>query len=583
VRRNVASGTDAIKHFQYTNEEIQVKRNRLPSSAKLRRLALGATACVAGANAFAVEFDTGNPDLSVRWDNTVKYSAAARLQRQDAALLGRPNNDDGDRNFNKGLVSNRLDLLSEFDAVYAKRYGLRFSAAGWYDDVYNRANDNPGFSGGAFPNQVSVPFNAFTNTTRRLHGRKLEALDGFLFGGFDIGSVRTTVRFGQHSLVWGESLFFGNNAIAGGMNPVDVTKLISVPNTQFKEAIRPVPQVSAQFQITPSFSVGAYYQFKWRPNRLPAAGSYFSGVDTNPEGAERLLLAGPGSPFAANAPRLDDQRARNSGQGGIQLRLRSDETDYGLYLIRFHEKTFQQVISVGMAPSAFGGVIPGPLSYRLVYPQGITALGASASRTFGDVNLAVEGSIRHNQDLASSSGAVDKSFFGGPASNNSDNPAYAVGKTAHLNFNVLWTVPRTSLFNEATFLGEIAWNRVLSVAKNPGAVDANSTRDAVALRMQFEPLYRQVVSGLDIGVPIGIGYSPKGSRSRALGVAMPPENGGDLTVGLNGTYLGVWKFSLAYTRFFGPKGTLLDAENNFSYRQFLRGRDFAALSVSRTF
>jgi len=559
-----------------------VKRNWRPDRVAVRRIAVAAAACVAGANALAMEFDTGNPDLSIRWDNTVKYSAAWRLREQDPNLL-RPNVDDGDRNFNKGLISNRLDLLTELDAVYGKRHGLRFSAAGWYDTVYNRANDNPGFAGGAFPNQVSVPFNEFTEPTRRLHGRKFETLDAFAFTGFDLGGTRGTLRLGQHSLVWGESLFFGGNAIAGGMNPVDVIKLVSVPNTQFKEAIRPVPQVSAQLQVTQNVSLGAYYQFRWQPNRLPAVGSYFSGIDVNPEGGERLLLAGPGSPFAANAPRLPDQRARDSGQGGVQVRVRSEDTDYGLYLIRFHERTHQQVISVGLAPRAGGGVIPGPIGYRLVYPERITAFGASASRTFGDVNVAVEGSIRRNQDLASSSGAVDTSFFGGPAKNNSDNPGYAVGKTAHVNLNALWTVPRTPLFNEATFVGEIAWNRVLSISKNPGAVDANSTRDAVALRMQFEPQYRQVVPGLDLGVPIGVGYSPNGSRSRALGIATPPEGGGDFTLGLNGTYLAVWKFSLAYTRFFGPKGTLLDASNNFSYRQFLHDRDFIALSASRTF
>ncbi len=560
-----------------------MKRICRPNCVALRRVAVAAAACVAGAQALAVEFDAGNPDLSIRWDNTIKYSAAARLREQDPALLNNPNLDDGDRNFSKGLISNRLDLLTELDAVYAKRYGLRLSAAGWYDTVYNRTNDNPGFAGGAFPNQTSVSNNEFTEPTRRLHGRKFEALDAFMFAGVDVGSARGTVRLGQHSLVWGESLFFGGNAIAGGMNSVDVIKLVSVPNTQFKEAIRPVPQLSAQFQLTQSVSLGAYYQFKWQPNRLPAVGSYFSGIDTNPEGSEQLLLAGPGSPFAANAPRLPDQRARDSGQSGVQLRLRSDETDYGVYLVRFHEKTHQQIVSVGLAPASAGGVIPGPIGYRLVYPEAITAFGVSASRTFGDVNVAVEASVRHNQDLASTSGAVDASFFGGPANNNSDNPAYAVGKTAHINLNALWTVPRTPLFNEATFLGEIAWNRVLSISKNPGAVDANSTRDAVALRMQFEPLYRQVVPGLDLGVPIGVGYSPKGSRSQALGIAMPPAGGGDFTLGLNGTYLGVWKLSLAYTGFFGPVGTLLDANNNFSYRQFLRDREFIALSASRTF
>jgi hypothetical protein len=546
-------------------------------------VAVAAAACVAGANALALEFDTGNTDVSVRWDNTIKYSAAWRLRSQDPSLLGGPNVDDGDRNFDKGLISNRLDLLTELDAVYAKRYGLRLSAAGWYDSVYNQANDNPGFAGGAIPNRASAAYNEFPEATRRLHGRKLETLDAFVFAGFDVGNARGTVRLGRHSLVWGDSLFFGGNAIAGGMNPVDVIKLVSVPNTQFKEAIRPVPQVSGQLQLTPGLSLGAYYQFRWQPNRLPAVGSYFSGIDTNPEGGEQLLLAGPGSPFAANAPRLPDQRARNSGQGGVQLRFRSDETDYGVYLIRFHERTHQQVTSIGLAPAAAGGVIPGPIGYRLVYPEGITAFGASASRTFGDVNVAVEASIRRNQDLASSSGGVDTSFFGGPATDNHDNPAYPVGKTAHINLNALWTVPRTPLFSEATFLGEVAWNRVLSISKNAGAVDVNSTRDAVALRMQLEPLYRQVVPGLDLGVPIGIGYSPKGSRSQALGIAMPPEGGGDFSVGVNGTYLAVWKFSLAYTRFFGSKGTLLDDGNNFSYRQFLHDRDFVAMSLSRTF
>lgn len=82
---------------------------------------------------------------------------------------------------------------------------------------------------------------------------------------------------------------------------------------------------------------------------------------------------------------------------------------------------------------------------------------------------------------------------------------------------------------------------------------------------------------------MGLGYSPKGSRSQALGIAMPPAGGGDFTLGVNGTYLAVWKFGLAYTRFFGPEGTLLDGNNNFSYQQFLRDRAFIALSASRTF
>ena len=42
------------------------------------------------------------------------------------------NGDDGDRNFNKGLVSNRLDLFTEMDAVWQQRAGLRMSGAAYY-------------------------------------------------------------------------------------------------------------------------------------------------------------------------------------------------------------------------------------------------------------------------------------------------------------------------------------------------------------------------------------------------------------------------------------------------------------------
>src|SRR5207249_12202420 len=94
--------------------------------------------------ATAAEFDTGNPDLSLRWDNTLKYSATWRVKGRDAALLGRPNTDDANQNFDKGLVSNRLDWLTELDLVHAKTRRLRLSAAGWYDRVYNRRHGHPG-------------------------------------------------------------------------------------------------------------------------------------------------------------------------------------------------------------------------------------------------------------------------------------------------------------------------------------------------------------------------------------------------------------------------------------------------------
>src|SRR6266446_3438158 len=178
----------------------------------------------------AAEIDTGQPDLSLRWDNTLKYSTAARVRGQSPILTTASagpnpnviNSDDGDRNFGKGLISNRLDLLSEFDVAYRKDFGLRVSGAAWYDDVYNKRNDNDSPS---TANSLSVPNNQFTRDTRDLHGRKAEVLDAFAYANFDLGSTRAQFKVGKHTLLWGESLFFAQNGIAWGQAPLDIVKL----------------------------------------------------------------------------------------------------------------------------------------------------------------------------------------------------------------------------------------------------------------------------------------------------------------------------------------------------------------------
>lgn len=538
--------------------------------ARATKLAVGLLASSVSLAASAFEIDTNVDGLKTRWDNTFKYSAAYRLNSPLSELTSNANLDDGDRNFAAGnMISNRVDVLSELDVEY-KNYGFRLSAAGWYDQVYNQSNANPG-PPSASPNQTSTGYNQFTSATSELMGRNTEVLDAFVYGRFSLGDTSSVVRAGRHALVWGESLFFGANGIAGTMAPVDYIKLIAVPGSQFKEVIRPVPQISAQTQISPNVSVGAFYQVGWERSRLPAVGSYFSQADVLDAGGERIVL-GP-----LSAPRNPDQTPTDSGQGGVQLRIQAADTDFGFYAVRFHDKTPQLVARLGaIAP----GVIV-PVGYNLVYHEGITAYGASASRTFGDANFAAEVSVRQNMDLASTNGA-DTSALGSPVSNNTNNPAYAVGNTAHANVSMLWGVPSNVLFKEASLAAEVAWNRVLSCEVNCAAIDPSATRDAWALRFVFEPTYRQVIPGLDIGIPVGVGYVPVGSRSMALG-PMGAENGGDFSIGLNGNYLQVWQMTLNYTKFFGESKPYLTPAFNYNYGQQFKDRDFIALSVRRTF
>ena len=73
------------------------------------------------------------------------------------------------------------ELLSEFDAVYRKDYGVRLSAAAWYDGAYSGKTDAADAANG------QTPFNEFPERTRELAGRKAELLDAFVFGSFDFG------------------------------------------------------------------------------------------------------------------------------------------------------------------------------------------------------------------------------------------------------------------------------------------------------------------------------------------------------------------------------------------------------------
>jgi len=155
----------------------------------------------------ATSIPTGS-DLEIRWDNTIKYSDGWRVHAQDGYLLSNPNQDDGDRDFARGLISNRIDLLSEFDLKYHD-FGLNASAAAWYDTVYNGREDND--SPATF-NPVSVPNYHFPRDTRKINGRDAELLNAFIYGKESFGSTTFSFRAGRHTLLWARASSFQTTA-----------------------------------------------------------------------------------------------------------------------------------------------------------------------------------------------------------------------------------------------------------------------------------------------------------------------------------------------------------------------------------
>lgn len=540
------------------------------------KFSLGAVALAVATQVAAVDIDTGNADLSIRWDNTVKGTMLYRLKEADAVLVnsfgpGMPQAIElnaGNDNFrNQGFFSKRVDLLSEIDVVYRNDFGLRLSGAGWYDYAYRGTTDAQDMMNG------QRVYNQFDSETRHIAGRKAELLDAFVFGGWELGNgQRISARLGRHALQWGESLFYGDNGIARAQGPIDVMKLQSSPNAQFKEVIRPVPQASLQWQLSPTMSFGGYYQFDFESDRMAPGGSYFSTANAIWGGsgfASHISMPAEAGPLAGNymlAP-AGDKNARPSGQFGLQFKWRVDETDFGAYVARYHDKSGQPIYRLNLADQQSG-------EWYYLFPEAVKTIGVSASRSIGVANFAIEASLRDDQPLVN---RVAIGVLGAPEQQ------LAIGRTAHVNLSWFATLPPNFLSREINFLGELAWNRVLSSNDPNRLLDTGRTRDSTAMQLLFVPTYRQVVPGLDLNVPVGLRYVLDG-HSSVTGLSWGGKGTGTFSIGIEGDYEGTWQFGLTYNKFIGKSTPFLNYETlEYGRGNPLGDRDYVAFNLRRTF
>jgi Protein of unknown function (DUF1302) len=535
-------------------------------------------------------------NFKLSWDTTVKYSNAFRVQSRSRTLTDpsvnplNANQDDGDRNFKGGLISDRLDILSEIDLVYKSHYGIRASGAAWGDQRYNEHTDN---NSPFTYNAYTVPYTQFPEGTRDIHMAHAELLDAFAFAKFDIGKGSSlSIRGGQFAQQYGESLFFGAQGIAGGMAPVDLVKLLAVPSSQFKEIIRPVPQVSMQFQINPSVSIGAYYQLAFggwgqtdKGTRFPAVGSYFSTVDILGAGAERLVVGAPLMPGGGPAAffHARDMYPKDWGQFGGQVKVRAPHgVDLGFYAIQFHDKAGQLYLHPLFGPPFTPPPNPqtGEIgTFQWVYPENVKAVGVSATKTFGTFNWAAELSTRIHQDLTSDGYTQGNPFL--PVGDNNHNAQYAIGDSVQGQISWIASLKPNFISKEASWAGELAWNDLLSISKNPGMLDPNTTRNAVGFRTVYEPVYRQWKSGMDLSFPIGFSFFPLGKSAVFNGFG--PDKGGDYSVGVALAFRDAWRFGLTYNGYYGDAAGFLDPNDHYNMKQNLADRGFVAFSVRRTF
>jgi len=594
---------------------------RIALSRRAAAIAVAAAFAPAG-NAFAMEIDTGNPGVEVRWDNTIRYNLGSRVEG-----IGRvgnnPNFDEGEHKFDRGdIVTNRVDLLSELDVVIDKRYGVRVSGAAWYDQAYadGKARRNPALATipGSYVNDE------FTGYTKRYYKQSGELLDAFAFGRFDLGEVPVNVKAGRHTIYWGESVLLGGalHGISYSQMPLDLQKGFANPGSEAKELFRPLNSVSAQAQVTPALSLGAQYFAEWENSRFPEGGTYLGPADFAFEGPQRL------STSVGLLPNAGVSKPKERGEFGLAARWSPDWLDgtLGFFYRNFTDKIPGALAVAGATPSATN---PLGLQYIQYYGEDIDLYGVSLSKSIAGVSVGLDLSYRKNQQLVNQTLGNTPSVLIGPLAalrpflfpngvagvTLNGNTQAARGNTWHAVANAFGVIPSTGLFDVATYVAEVTYSRLDKVTANqdmyfgegygvcrdalanpalPAVVrsqyrdkwDGCSTGSHVGVGINFTPTWFQVYPGVDLLAPLSWSATLSGNSPVAFG---GNEKNGNYAIGLALDILQKYRVDLKYVDYFGKVKTGTSAQgldavtSQNGFTTLLKDRGFVALTFKTTF
>ncbi|WP_275629468.1 DUF1302 domain-containing protein [Pseudomonas sp. 273] len=512
--------------------------------------------CMAGP-ASAFNIDLGNPDYSLRWDNTVRYNLGFRVHDCDKNICG---NNAGagdvsayqsDRKFaNAGdVVTNRVDILSEVDFIYKQRHGARLSASGWYDQAYDgdikgdRVLDASGVGEGA--GRSGSGYSSYTN--RWNNGPSGEILDAFAFTGFDLGNVPVDMKVGQHNIYWGESLFSISNGVSYQQGPVDIRKSITTPGTEAKELFKPISQVSMSAQLNQELTVAAQYYLDWKPMTLPDGGTYFGAADGVSLGGGSVF----GMPF-----KVSDEPDKQYGDWGIAARWRPEWLDgaLGLYYREYTNRFPQLVITrVGVVPGV--GVVPSGAGIDYSSNKREKLLGVSLSKEAWGISWGAD--LTYRQDAVLSTTPFSLYV---PKGTDPDDWVPR-GKLWSGVFNGIASFAASPLYDAASLTAEINYSYLDKVTENAqnyngkGYNCANDhdatkiacqTRGAVGASVMFRPTWYQVFPGIDVSMPL---FADMGLHGNSPVMFGSNEGQGTWSAGLSADIYARYTVDLKYNGF----------------------------------
>ncbi|PLW68780.1 DUF1302 domain-containing protein [Pseudohalioglobus lutimaris] len=609
---------------------------------KKKLLAMSVLAAISTqANAF--QFDTSD-DWEIRWDNTVKANVMSRVARQDkdvntprrgaAFFLADDASLSVDRS-NGGIVSTRLDVLSEFDVIWRQDFGFRISGSAWYDYAY-KDSDHPSDRIYTWASS-SVDPGEYSDAADDLHYFGGEILDAFVFGNWYFGDTSLGVRAGRHTIYWGNSLL-ATGAIAGiggAMAPLDFSKALSVPGSEAKELFMPTAKISAVFQPTENLTLNAFYNFEHQRYRLPETGTYFSPTEGLTEDTDFITLP-PGSPSAPFRTGLSGNKDKHdSGDWGFNVQYFVDawslETSF-IYL-NYVDKNLHglhagfdtgQLANIQAASNPLaavllsswnGGCAAGvlepcppndpvidPGAGTIVYGQGgwlfkddIDLYAISLAKEIGGISVGADIVLRQDTGLAPDLAKGLQRFYGAPEpfvpliesalglghipgdydSYDSSNYLGPVGDVWSVVINGVGLLQSGRFWDGGSYILEATFQMLDDCTENCELLDYRVYEDRVVSTVAavFRPTWYQVAPGWDLTLPMAVSYTIDGEKS-------PFTFGGDEergsgSIGVEMVKDGVWIVDARYNAYFGPV--------NAGIAGLLKDRDNVSLTVKRTF
>jgi hypothetical protein len=505
----------------------------------------------------AAALDVGNPDVTITWDNSLRYNLGRRVQERNDVIGNTASTNAGDYSFDKGdVVTNRLDLLSELQVDFKRQFGARASASAWYDAAFRKqVRTNP-----ALATRGSYIDNEFSQYVKRYYGGPSgEILDAFVYGNFDLGSAAASVKAGRHAVLWGEAMFLSTHSVSYGQTPTDLRKLAATPGATAKETALPIGQVSGTLQVSPEFSVSGQYIYEWRPTRFAEGGTYLAATDFFLNGPDRFFF---GPTASANGGTL---KPPSGNDYGVSARWRPAGLDgtVGLYVRKYAEKSpWLQIV----------GTV-----YQFRYADNVNLVGLSLSKQFGGVSFGSELVYRTNAALAST--------------NTDANGQGARGNTLHALANGVAVFGTNPLWSSSSLSAEVAYSRWTKVRLNEalfntcdhGARAADTgcvTKDSWQAVLSFAPSWTAVAPGLDLSAAATVNYGIKGN---GMFGGFGNEKAGSYGLSVTADYNTIHQFRLAYNGYLATYNSTNGTSISTSNGQQLQDRGWLAFTYSTAF